>query len=70
MDRSIDGPKNFINSNIIGTFNILEILRKQKIANVDWYMNDKLTHQYKDITIEHANNLWTTAIKTGYEVAF
>ena len=31
MDRSIDGPKNFINSNIIGTFNILEILRKQKI---------------------------------------
>ena len=31
VDRSIDGPKNFINSNIIGTFNILEILRKQKI---------------------------------------
>ena len=31
VDRSIDGPKNFIYSNIIGTFNILEILRKQKI---------------------------------------
>ena len=47
-----------------------QILRKQKIANVDWYMKNKLTHQYKDITIEHANNLWITAIKTGYEVAF
>ena len=31
VDRSIDGPKNFIYSNIIGTFNILEIIRKQKI---------------------------------------
>ncbi len=30
VDRSIDGPKNFIYSNIIGTFNILEILRKNK----------------------------------------
>ena len=27
VDRSIDGPKNFIHSNIIGTFNILESLR-------------------------------------------
>tara|TARA_B100000029_G_scaffold372129_1_gene366251 strand:+ start:355 stop:1368 length:1014 start_codon:yes stop_codon:yes gene_type:complete len=31
VDRSIDGPKNFIFSNIIGTFNILEIIRKSKI---------------------------------------
>ena len=31
VDRSIDGPKNFIYSNIIGTFNILEIIRKNKI---------------------------------------
>ena len=31
VDRSIDGPKNFMYSNIIGTFNILEILRKHKI---------------------------------------
>ncbi len=30
VDRSIDGPKNFVYSNIIGTFNILEILRKLK----------------------------------------
>ena len=47
-----------------------QVLRNKNIANVDWYMDDKLTHQYKDITIEHANNLWSTAIKTGYEVAF
>ena len=27
VDRSIDGPKNFIQTNIIGTFNLLESLR-------------------------------------------
>jgi len=27
VDRSIDGPKNFIDSNIIGTFNLLEIIK-------------------------------------------
>ena len=30
VDRSIDGPKNFISSNILGTFNLLEIIRKSK----------------------------------------
>ena len=30
VDRSIDGPKNFIYSNVLGTFNILEIVRKLK----------------------------------------
>ena len=30
VDRSIDGPKNFIYSNIIGTFNLLEIIRNNK----------------------------------------
>ena len=28
VDRSIDGPKEFINTNIIGTYNLLEISRK------------------------------------------
>ena len=28
VDRSIDDPKNFINSNILGVFNLLEIFRK------------------------------------------
>ena len=35
VDRSIDGPKNFIQTNIIGTFNLLESLRflnKKKIS--------------------------------------
>ena len=35
VDRSIDGPKNFIQTNIVGTFNILESLRflsKKKIS--------------------------------------
>ena len=35
VDRSIDGPKNFIQTNIIGTFNLLEALRfllKKKIT--------------------------------------
>ena len=27
VDRSIDGPMSFINSNIIGTFNILEAVK-------------------------------------------
>ena len=28
VDRSIEGPENFINSNILGVFNLLEIFRK------------------------------------------
>ena len=30
VDRSIDGPKNFINSNILGVFNILESIKNYK----------------------------------------
>ena len=30
VDRSIDGPKQFINSNIYGVFNLLEAIRKYK----------------------------------------
>ncbi|MAC44782.1 MAG: dTDP-glucose 4,6-dehydratase [Pelagibacteraceae bacterium] len=33
VDRSIDTPKDFINSNILGTFNILEQIRKYKKKN-------------------------------------
>ncbi len=33
VDRSIDGPKSFIQSNIIGVFNILEIFRKFSVKN-------------------------------------
>ncbi len=33
VDRSIDGPRDFINSNILGVFNLLEIFRKYSIKN-------------------------------------
>ena len=62
--------KNNILKNKNGNSFAFQILRSKNIANVNWYLNNKLTHQYKDITIKHANNLWITAIKAGYEVAF
>ena len=34
VDRSIDGPKNFINSNILGTFNLLEAIRLLKKSKI------------------------------------
>ncbi len=33
VDRSIDSPKNFINSNILGVFNLLECFKKYYIIN-------------------------------------
>ena len=33
VDRSIDGPETFINSNILGVFNLLEIFRKYSKTN-------------------------------------
>ena len=40
VDRSIDNPKPFIESNILGVFNILEILRKNKF----FHKNFKMIH--------------------------
>ena len=40
VDRSIDGPKNFIQTNIFGTFNLLESLRflnKKKFSKTNSY---------------------------------
>jgi dTDP-glucose 4,6-dehydratase len=34
VDRSIDGPKNFIDTNILGTFNILEAIRMLNKKNI------------------------------------
>jgi len=39
VDRSIDGPKNFINSNVLGTFNLLEAFKKFSSKH-----NSKLVH--------------------------
>ena len=33
VDRSIDDPKNFINSNILGIYNLLEVIRSLKKKN-------------------------------------
>jgi dTDP-glucose 4,6-dehydratase len=33
VDRSIDGPESFINSNILGVFNLLEIFKKYSKTN-------------------------------------
>ena len=33
VDRSIDGPKNFIESNILGVFNLLEVFKKYSKKN-------------------------------------
>ena len=33
VDRSIDGPKQFIQSNILGVFNLLEVFRKLSLKN-------------------------------------
>jgi len=40
VDRSIDGPKNFISTNILGTFNLLESVRYLKKNKI----NTKLIH--------------------------
>ena len=56
VDRSIDSPNQFINSNILGVFNLLEIIRKnKKIKN-----NIKLIHistdeVYGDIKKKRSN---------------
>ena len=44
VDRSIDGPKNFIGTNIIGTFNLLESIRHLKKKKI----NTKLIHVSTD----------------------
>ena len=40
VDRSIDGPKNFIETNIIGTFNLLECFKEFSMK----FKNSKLIH--------------------------
>ena len=40
VDRSIDGPKNFIDTNVLGTFNLLESIRYLKKNKI----NTKLIH--------------------------
>lgn len=62
--------KNNILQNKTGDSIAFQVLRSNGVANVDFYKNDILEQKFENISIEHANNLWTTAMKTGYEVAF
>tara|TARA_Y100000992_G_C21272515_1_gene497764 strand:+ start:1182 stop:2201 length:1020 start_codon:yes stop_codon:yes gene_type:complete len=60
VDRSIDGPKSFIESNIIGVFNILEIFRKFSKKN----KRSKLIHistdeVYGDVLNGRSNELYS-----------
>ncbi len=51
VDRSIDGPKNFILSNILGVFNLLEALRYLKKKNIKIKLVHVSTDEvYGDIT--------------------
>ena len=70
VDRSIDGPKNFIKTNINGTFNLLESLRflnKRKIS-------PKLIHistdeVYGDIKIGRASENFKYAPSSPYSAS-
>ena len=60
VDRSIDGPKSFIESNIVGVFNILEIFRKFSKKN----KRSKLIHistdeVYGDVLNGRSNELYS-----------
>ena len=50
VDRSIDSPKEFIQSNIVGTFNLLEAIRKSKNKNL------KLIHISTDVVYGDIKN--------------
>ena len=62
--------KNNILQNKKGDSIAFQVLRTKGVANVDVYRNDKLEQKFENISLDHANKLWYTAIKTGYEVAF
>ena len=62
VDRSIDGPKPFIHTNINGTFNILECLRKLKKK-----INIKLIHISTDEVYGDIKNNLRSNEKKKYE---
>ena len=69
VDRSIDGPKNFINTNIIGTFSILESLRflkkkkiNPKLIHISTYGNGKNSREWIHVE-DHCEALFTLYLK-------
>lgn len=63
VDRSIDGPKEFIDTNIIGTYNLLEISRDYyQSLNADKKLHFRFHHISTDEVygdLEGTNNLFT-----------
>ena len=49
VDRSIDNPKNFIQSNILGTFNLLECFKKYSKKNKSKLIHISTDEVYGDI---------------------
>jgi dTDP-glucose 4,6-dehydratase len=49
VDRSIDSPKNFINSNILGVFNLLEVFREYSKYNKTKLIHISTDEVYGDI---------------------
>ena len=49
VDRSIDDPKNFINSNILGVFNLLEVFKKYSKINKSRLVHISTDEVYGDI---------------------
>ena len=53
VDRSIDGPKDFVNTNILGTFNLLEISRKYLESNNNFIFHHISTDEvFGDLEID------------------
>ena len=70
VDRSIDNPKSFIDSNILGVFNLLEAFRKFHKKNI----NSKLIHistdeVYGDILIGRSNENFTYKPSSPYSAS-
>ncbi len=49
VDRSIDGPKNFINSNVLGTFNLLEAFKIFSLKHTSKLVHISTDEVYGDI---------------------
>ena len=65
VDRSIDSPSQFINSNIIGTFNLLEIIRKYLKEN--FIDNFKLLHISTDEVFGSLSDIGKFNESTSYD---
>jgi len=75
VSQSYENPLETINSNIIGSANILETVRKNNIKNLVYissdkcYLNDNRKHTYKENDILGGNDLYSSS-KAAAEIIF